>query len=260
MTTPALALHTLRDGFGIPVVLLHAFPLDHRMWIDLAAALPGAPTVLAVDLPGFGGSREPSATPSLEAAADAIAAALGPRGRVVIAGVSMGGYVALALAERHPRLVAGLALLDSKSTADDAEARANRLRIAGEIDAAQTVGPVLGMAGVLVGASSRAARPELTARIEGWIRGQRPAGVSWSQRAMAARPDRTSVLARLHRPVLIGVGQEDLLTPRSDAEHMAASAVDAQLEVIPRAGHLAVVEAPETVAKVLAPLMARSAG
>jgi pimeloyl-ACP methyl ester carboxylesterase len=258
MTTPTLALHTLRDGFGLPVLLLHAFPVDHRIWVDLAAALPGAPTVLALDIPGLGDSLPPAAGPSIDVVADAIAAALGGHTRVVVVGASMGGYLALALAARHPRLVAGLGLVDTKSTADSDEQRANRLRIAHEVEQSQTVGPVLGMAGVLIGATSRRERPELTARIEGWIRGQRPAGVAWALRAMAARKDLTAVLETFDGPVWVAVGEEDELTPLAEAEHMASAARNARLESIPGTGHLSIVEAPQAVAAGVSALMDRA--
>lgn len=257
-TTPTLALHTLRGGFGPPIVLLHAFPLDHRMWSPLAEALPGDPPVLAVDLPGLGDTPTPTATPSLDWAADAVAATIERYARAVVVGVSMGGYVALALVDRHPGLVAGLGLLDTKSTADGEAARENRLRIADRIEAVQTIEPVVPMASVLIGDTSRAERPHLTARIEGWIRGQHPAGAAWSQRAMAARPDRTEALRRYAGPVLVARGAEDALAPAADAEHMVDAARDVESVTVPGAGHLAAVEAPEGLAVAIAALRGRA--
>src|SRR5690606_22747448 len=130
VTTAPLETYTLREGYGTPLVLLHGFPLDHRRWADVAAALPGEPTGVAVDLRGLGAGPPPGKPPSIEASADATAAALTAAGitRAVVAGLSMGGYVALALAERQASLVAGLGLVDTKSTADTDDARANRLR------------------------------------------------------------------------------------------------------------------------------------
>lgn len=260
MTTPTLEMHTLRDGFGLPIVALHAYPLDHRMWAEAAAALPGNPTVLAVDLPGLGQSPIPTVPPSLEAAADGVAATLHRAGvrRAVVVGISMGGYVALALAERHPDLVAGLGLVDTKATADTEEARANRLRIAAEVSRTQTVDAVLGMPGVLLGETSKRNRSALTARVEEWIRTQRAGGVAWSQQAMAARPDRTGVLAAFAGPVTIVVGEEDGITPLSEAEHMVAAAPGSVLVRVQGAGHLSAVEEPAVVAEALGDLIERS--
>ncbi|MET4224836.1 alpha/beta fold hydrolase [Oerskovia enterophila] len=257
-TTPHLALHTLREGHGLPVLLVHGFPLDHRMWEDAAAALPSGITVLAVDLPGLGESPLGGEPPSIEAAADAVVDAARAAGieRAVVVGMSMGGYVALAAAERHADFVVALGLVDTKSTADDDAARANRLRIADAVSESRTVDAVLGMPGALLGATSKVARRGLTARLEEWIRSQRPDGVAWAQRAMAARPDRTQVLARFAGPVAVVVGEEDTLTPIEAAEHLVAAAPGATLVVVPAAGHMSAVEDAPAVANAIGDLWA----
>lgn len=258
-------VHALRPGTGLPLVLLHAFPLDHRMWEDAAALVPGAPhgaaaqPVLALDLPGLGAAQGvPLPDPSLDAAADAVAAALAEAGhdRAVVAGLSMGGYVALAVLERHPGLVAGLGLLDTKAGADTEEARANRLRIADAVESAGTVDEVLPMADALLG---RAARDRGTAdRVRAWIEAQPPAGVAWSQRAMAARPDRTALLGEFTGPALVLVGEEDQPTPVAEARR-TAGLLGVEPVVVPGAGHLTAVESPDAVAAALGALLGRAA-
>ncbi|NMR19962.1 alpha/beta fold hydrolase [Cellulomonas fimi] len=268
-----LALHTYRDGppARMPLVLLHGFPLDHRMWDDVVHLLPGERTVVAPDLPGLGsspsgedvaGALGAPSEPSLDVAADAVAATLRAAGieRAAIAGLSMGGYVAMALVERHRDLVAGLGLLDTKSTADDDAARANRLRIADTVVAEGEVAAVLGMRRALLGETNRVARPDLVDRLEQWIRSQGPVGVAWSQRAMAARPDRTSVLARFTGPALVLVGAEDDVTPPSAARHLAQALPAAEVVVVPRAGHMTSIEEPEPVAAALDRLALRADG
>lgn len=260
MTTPELETYTLQEGSGTPLVLLHAFPVDHRMWDDVVEALPDDQRVLAVDLPGMGKSPDGPQPPTIEAAADATVAALRrvDVASAVVAGLSMGGYVALAIAERDPDLVRALALVDTKSTADTEEARANRLRIADEAESAQSVDAVLGMPAALLGETSRAVRPELTTRLEQWIREQRPEGVAWSQRAMAARSDRTHVLEAFAGPVAVVVGEEDGVTPPEEAERMARAARRSQLVRVQAAGHLSAVEDAAAVADALADLVARA--
>jgi len=258
-----VTLHTFREGrpnAGPPLVLIHGFPLDHRMWLAAAAALPGEHPVLAVDLPGTPGHDRPLPVPSIESSAAYVADALADAGvtRAVVVGMSMGGYVALALAERHPELVAALGLVDTKSTADTPEAHANRLRIADEVEATGSVAPVRPMSTSLVGETTRAARPALSDQIAQWIEDQSPEGVAWSQRAMAARPDRTDVLRAFDGPVAVVVGDEDDLTPLAAAEHMVESAADAHLVVVPHAGHMAAFEQPDAVAAALADLAGRA--
>jgi pimeloyl-ACP methyl ester carboxylesterase len=258
-----MTLHTFREGDaggGLPLVLVHGFPLDHRMWLAAAAALPGEHPVLAVDLPGTPGHDHPLPAPSIDACADDVADALAQAGvaRAVVVGMSMGGYVALALAERHPELVAALGLVDTKSTADTPAAHANRLRIADEAEAAGSVAPVRPMSTSLLGETTRSARPALSDQVAAWIEDQSPEGVAWAQRAMAARPDRTDVLRAFDGPVVVVVGDEDDLTPLAAAEHMVASTPQARLVVVPHAGHLAAFEQPDAVAAALADLTQRA--
>lgn len=264
---PGNALTAVLHGGGaaddgeLPLVLVHGFPVDHRMWDETVDQLEVP--AFSVDLPGFGDAPDVAGEPSVEAYADAVAAALDARGvgRAVVAGMSMGGYVALALAERRPDLVAGLALVDTKTVADAPAARENRLRIAAEAEESGTVDAVRGMSETMLGEKSRRTRPDLVATVAGWIGEQRPATVAWAQRAMAARPDRTAVLEAYEGPVTVVVGTEDELTPVEDAEHTLAhtdAASDAALVLAPEAGHLAALEAPEHVAGALGRLHRRA--
>ena len=263
--TPTTRLNVLTYRAGprdlLPVVLLHAFPLDSRMWDDVAPLVPGARTLLAVDLPGLGSSAGPgTSAPSLDDAADAVAQTLAAVGltRAVVVGLSMGGYVALALLDRHPGLVAGLGLLDTRSTADDDDTRANRLRVAAELELSGTVDAVRPMARALLGETSRTLRPELADRIGALIEQQTPAGVAWSQRAMAARPDRTAALHGFVGPALVLVGDEDVAAPVAAAEHMVAALTAPHLVVVPHAGHLTAIEDPSSVGEAIGELAGRA--
>jgi pimeloyl-ACP methyl ester carboxylesterase len=248
------------DVDALPLVLLHAFPLDSRMWDATGALIPGSRPVFAVELPGSPGHTvglpDP---PSLDGSADLVAAALAEAGitRAIVAGLSMGGYTALALLERHPALVAGLGLLDTKSVADTPEAAANRLARAERLEQSNSVAEVLPDADMLLGETSRAARSEVRDQVLAWIREQVPAGLAWCQRAMAARPDRTEVLRAFGGPVAIVVGDEDTVTPIAQAEAMSQAAGGAPVVVVRGAGHLSAVEDPAAVAAALADLAQR---
>ena len=273
MTTDGIPrLHTLRRGSPgtLPLVLLHGFPLDHRMWLDVTDLIAGDRTVLAPDLPGFGTSpsgpdvaetvgADPS-VPSVDVMGDGVVAALRHAGieRAAVAGLSMGGYVAMSVLARHAELVAGLGLLDTKVTADDDAARATRLEVGDKVVAEQRVDAVLGMRTSLLGATNRVARPDLVERIEGWIADQGPQAVAWAQRAMAARPDRSAVLAAYTGPAVVIVGDEDEVAPVSAARQMADLLADVELVVVPKAGHMTGNESPEPVASALARLLRRA--
>jgi pimeloyl-ACP methyl ester carboxylesterase len=240
----------------VPLVLLHAFPLDHRMWAPVAAALPDLPLLL-VDLPGAGLS--PVVAPTLAQAATEVAATLKKLRfrRFVVAGVSMGGYVAMALARSHPDALAGVALIDTKSTPDDDAAKANRLEIARRVLADDSVASLAGMADNLVGPTTKRERPEVLARVREWIAQSDPAGVAWAQTAMAGRPDSGRSLGWLRVPTAVIVGEEDQLSPPAGARAMAAAIPGAELTVIPGAGHLTPVERPDAVAAALRRLYQR---
>jgi len=273
MTTDGmLALHTLRRGVpgSLPLVVLHAFPVDHRMWWDVTDLLPGERTVIAPDLPGFGTSPSgpdvaaavgaDPAVPSVDVMGDAVVASLRAVGveRAVVAGLSMGGYVALSILERHPELVAGLGLIDTKATADDDEARERRLEIARRVRAELRVEAVYGMRTSVLGATNRVARPDLVERVFAWIRDQGPSAVAWAQEAMAARPDRTALLPAYAGPALVVVGEEDELSTVDDARSMSYQLPDSELVIVPRAGHMTSIESPQPVASGLSRLLRRA--
>lgn len=246
---------------GMPLVLLHAFPLDSRMWEPVVVHLAGAARVILIDLPGLGASPLPSAgVPSLDAGADGVAAVLDRLGvrRAVVAGVSMGGYVAMALARRHADRIAGLALVDTKAEADGEEARVNRWRMAEAVLGETGTRALAPMLDTLLGPTTRIRRPGLVTSVRDRLAQAPPAGVAWSQRAMAARPDSTAVLAGLAVPSAVVVGEEDGLATPASAAALTGVLADAVLTVIPGAGHLAPLEAPRAVADALVDLVVRT--
>ena len=254
-----MSVTTIRAGAALPLVLLHAFPLDSRMWTAVAELLPDSVAVHVVDLPGAPGNSDGLPEPSLDASADWVARLLREAGigRAVVVGLSMGGYVALALAERHPELVAGLGLVDTKSVADTPEAAARRLETADLLELSGTVDPVLPGIDGLLGDTTRTARPHVREQVLAWVHDQVPVGLAWSQRAMAARPDRTGVLRAFRGPVSVVVGDEDAVTPVEQARAMA-DAAGGRLVVVPRVGHLSAIEDPAAVAATLAELVTRA--
>ncbi|WP_127131699.1 alpha/beta fold hydrolase [Georgenia sp. SYP-B2076] len=265
--TAILALHRHGPDDVPPLVLLHGFPLDATMWDDVVALLPDLP-VLTVDAPGFGASPAPgavaealgrSADPALETYADAVAASLRDAGidRAVVAGLSMGGYALLALAERHRGLLMGAGLLDTKAEADDDAARANRAQVA-EAAAERGSEAVAPMLTQVLGTTTQAERPGVVDRMRDALAAAPPEGIAWAQRAMAARPDRLAALARLDVPVLVLRGAEDAMSPQAAAGTMAQALTDVEVVVVPHAGHMSAVEEPRAVADALRRLYERS--
>ena len=240
------------------LVLLHGFPFDARMWSGVVAELGHVP-VLTVDLPGFGAaskSAEPEGA-TLESFADATAGAVRGAGvdRAVVAGLSMGGYVLMALAQRHRDLLAAVALLDTKAEADTPEAAAGRLAVARQVLEEESVAAVAGMADTVLGSTTTAQRSDVVAQVRAWLAEVSPRAVAAGQRAMAMRPDRLHVLESLGGPALVLYGSQDTVTGAKEHEQMAA-ALGTEAVVVDGAGHLSAVEAPEQVARSLAHLHA----
>jgi pimeloyl-ACP methyl ester carboxylesterase len=251
-------LYVRESGTGRPLVLLHAFPLSSAMWLEQRDALSDVCWVVTPDQRGFGGSPLGSDEPSLDVVADDVAAVLDARGidTAVVCGLSMGGYVAMAFARRHPDRLDALMLADTKAGADTAAAAANRERIAVAVTADPDSTVLLDdVLPTLTGETTKRDRPLVTGRVRALVQAAPPAAVAWAQRAMAGRPDSFDVLAGVRVPALVVVGAEDELSPVVDAEAMAKTLPDARLVVLPGAGHLSAVETPEAFNAALRELL-----
>ena len=247
-------------GDGPPLVLLHAFPLSSAMWAAQVEGLAGVARVVTPDLRGFGASAPGTDDPSLDHAADDVAALLDRMGlgAVVLGGLSMGGYVAMAFLRRHPGRVAGLLLADTKAGADPAAARENRLRIADRLDADRSTDVLVeDVLPGLTGPTTAAERPEVVARVRAMVESAPPAAAAWAQRAMAARPDSLDVLRGVDVPALVLRGDEDGLAGPADVAAMADALPQGRLETLPRAGHLTALEVPEDVVRAVRGLLER---
>lgn len=242
--------YVIEAGRGPAVVLLHAFPLNASMWSAQREALAGSYRVICPDQRGFGGTQlgHDIEDPRLDDVADDVVAMLDARkvGTFVLGGLSMGGYVAMALLRRHPERVSALVLADTKATADPPEAAANRLRIAEAVVEAGNSALLLDeVLPKLVGATTKERRPMVQGRVKALVERAPAYAVSWAQRAMAARPDSTETLKGIDVPALVIRGDEDELSSEADTEAMAAALPNATLVTIPASGHLTAVETPE---------------
>lgn len=269
-------------GGDIPLVLLHAFPVDHRMWDDCAAAIQrqaaseglGELTIWAPDMPGAGEGPIPDAVASgpldddgaypqaLDRMADAYVALLRAAGyeRAIWAGLSMGGYLALDIQRRHPDAVAGIALCDTKADADSAQARAKRLDIAATMESTGTYEPVMHFASANPLRDSTVKRShEFIERMTGFIVSQDPKGVAWRERMAAGRPDLNDQLPLITAPAAVVCGDKDPSSPPAVMEPIAErmTGTRAAFTVIADCGHFSAMEHPDELAAPLVSLVAR---
>lgn len=240
-----------------PLVLIHGYPFDHTMWYSAIASLGAQCKVLAPDLPGFGKTRiPPDAMPGMDYYADYIAATLDEyrTERAVVAGMSMGGYVALAFAEKYPQLLAGLGLISTQAAADTPEARKGRKE---SIEKIVSGGPKVA-SDALIPKAFAGNEPKNADLKNYLVKGAESAGVDglcWALEAMAKRPDRSRILSELTVPILIAHGTEDRIVPAKKMRDLAEACEKPIFVSIPGAGHATPLEEPDLIAAALARLM-----
>ena len=247
-------------GNGPALLLLHAFPVTSAMWSSQLDALCDEANALAPDLPGFGASSEAAMPSTLDALALQIYEGSRERGidRAVVAGCSMGGYLAFAMLRVAPQFVRALALINTKATADTEPARAKRLALA---ERAEREGCAFLVDEWPPGALSPATFAHNLAAVAGvraMIEQATPQGVSAAQRAMAQRPDASALLAAISVPCIVVHGLDDPMISGADAQSMAAAITGARFIGIRAAGHLPSVEQPALVSAALRELLART--
>lgn len=228
------------------LVLVHAFPLSGAMWKAERERLQKFMRVITPDLPGFGGSARQQ-KPSIPRMAQEIAARLDRlkiQEPVVIAGLSMGGYVAFEFLRIFPRRVRGLGLFSTRASADTPEAREGRLKAARKIRDEGLELFATAILPKLLGKTTIAAKPRIVEEITRMIRVNDPGGVADALLAMASRRDSSDLLGLIRCPTLVVAGEEDSFIPVSEAQGMRDRIPGAQLQVIPGAGHLVNLEQP----------------
>jgi pimeloyl-ACP methyl ester carboxylesterase len=240
-----------RQGKGT-VIFLHAFPLDAEMWLPQLRALPEGWTGVAPDFRGFGDSAPDDggaarADARLEDYADDVTALMAGLDvpRAALCGCSMGGYAAFAVVRRAPDRVTGLLLADTRSAADTDAGRTSRAAMLELLDRDGPAAIAAEMRPKLVGPTTRQERPDVLAAIDRLMGRATSRGVGFAIARMMNRPDATAELAAFQGPISVVVGEEDALTPPPEAAAMAAGVPGAACATIPRAGHLANLEAPE---------------
>jgi 3-oxoadipate enol-lactonase len=235
-------------------VLLHAFPLNARMWEPQLELASHGWRIVAPHLRGFAdGGSDPQSFTVDDYAGDVIDLLDALRiEEAVIGGLSMGGYTAFAILRRAPRYVRGLILADTRSQADTPEGVAGRTRMLQLLAEKGPSAVVDEMIPKLLGASTRASHPELADRVRTLALSNPTEAIAGAIRVLMTRPDSTALLSSIHVPTLIVVGEEDTLTPPALSEEMHRAIAGSELVVLPRAGHLSSLEQPDAFNSALA--------
>jgi pimeloyl-ACP methyl ester carboxylesterase len=246
------------NGAGIPILFIHGFPHNRSLWAPQLQGLPLHARCVAADLRGFGEST-PKPPYSMDQYADDLIGLLDTLhiDKAVVAGLSMGGYVAFATWRRHPGRVRGLVLANTKAGADSEEARAKRRSLM-EVARQQGSSAIAdSMITGMLGKSTRERRPETTNNVHRMMASSPVDGVIGALQAMMDRPDSTPTLATIDVPTLIVTGDEDAIIPVSESESMHAAIKSSTLEVITGAGHLTNLERPAAFNHVVSEFIAK---
>lgn len=232
----------------MPLLLVHGFPFNSSMWEPQVEDVGEAARVIAPDLRGFGRSDAPPAPYNVGMFAEDCASLLlhlGIEGPVIIGGLSMGGYVALEFYRRYPERVAGLVLASTRAGADSTEGKAGRDKAAETARSQGTKAIADSMLPKLLAPQNYEEQPDVVEFLQEMMEGASVEGVVGALMAMRDRPDSTPMLADIDVPTLIIHGADDQLIPVAEAEAMFAAIPDAELVIVPDAGHVPNLENPD---------------
>ena len=235
------------EGSGDPLVLLHAFPLDSRMFEPQTEALAGLRRLITPDYPGFGRSPRAPAQPDVRYYAEGVRGLLDRLGleRVVLGGVSMGGYVAFECLRLFPQRVSGLVLANTRPEPDSEEMRENRREMARRV-ADEGVGVLVELQlGRLLSPGTLEDNEEVVEKVRAMILESNPNGVVAALGATRERPDSTPLLGKIEVPTLVIGGEEDEISSPEIMGAMAEKIPDSRHVILPGAGHLSNLEASE---------------
>jgi 3-oxoadipate enol-lactonase len=231
-----------------PVLLIHAFPLNKAQWEPQIRALGDRFRLVAVDLKGFGGSDAPTDRKdyTMDSYARELKLVLDELGapQATLVGLSIGGYIAFAFHRLYPEAVGHLILADTRSEADPPEGVEKRSAQQEQVESEGIAGLVDAMPNALLCEKTRANKPDVVEEVRR-LMDNPDAGYIGGLEAMKKRPDSTGDLTSIDVPVLILVGEDDGLTPPDFSRSMHEAIGGSQLVVIPEAGHLSNLEAPD---------------
>lgn len=239
-------------GGGTPILLLHGYPLDSRMWIPLIERIQDRFLCIAPDLRGFGESAEERfgfELADLASDAHALVQRIAAETAPIVCGLSMGGYVAMRYMAMFGDQVERVVLTNTRGNADDAEAQKIRRETASKALREGTEPTVAPMLQKLLSSRSFATRPDLVESIRGMMFSTRPSTVAWALMAMANRPDSMEELSRWPCPVLCIAGQEDPITPPDALQRIASRIDGAPYRIDPHSAHLTPMESPDWFAE-----------
>jgi pimeloyl-ACP methyl ester carboxylesterase len=244
-------------GRGLPLVLVHGFPLDNRIWESQVANLSDIYRVIAPDLPGFGKSQPPRPF-TMESLADTLHTFLTQIKALpcALAGLSMGGYMSFAYERKYPTTLKALILVDTKAEADTPDGKAGRNKMIETVRTSGSPAVAAAMMPKMLSPQSQQSRPQLVQQVKSIMEACPPQTIEYALSAMRDRNDYRDCIPSIAVPTLIIVGDADAITPPAVAESMHQAIPHSKLVIIKGAGHLSTMEQPEQVNQALRQFLA----
>lgn len=245
------------QGQGTALILLHGFPLDHRMWQGQIDALSENYRIITPDLRGMGQSDVPVSNISIGNYADDVLTLMDKMGiqKAALGGFSMGGYVAFSLLRKAPKRFTALILANTRPEADGQEARKNRLNMALALYDQGAAAARDAMLPKLLTEVSKQDQPKLVDTLSNVMESMAAEGLVHACLAMAFREDAADLLSTISVPTLVIAGEQDPIAPPDVMKKMADQITGASFHVIPAASHLTPMEKPEAFNALLIDFM-----
>lgn len=241
-------------GTGMPLMLLHGFPLDHRQWLPQLQQLSSEYRLIAPDLRGFGSSSLPEQPYTMADLADDVEQVrqhLAGGEAIVLCGLSMGGYVAFEYWRRYPHHLRGLVLTNTKPQADTPEARSGREEMCQQARQSGSWSAVSSMLPKLLAAEHLEAGNPVLQATEQMLRASSVSAICAAQQALANRQDFIASLPAIQLPTLVITGASDPIAPPEATRKWAAVMPHSECQVVPSTAHLTPLEAPDTFNLIL---------
>ena len=254
--------YALDDGFlvydqigkGIPILFIHGYPLSRKMWKPQMEYLSHNASLISIDLRGHGESYPFEGPYTMDLLADDCKRLLDDldiNSKLFVCGLSMGGYITLALYRRYPQIFKGMILVSTRSGPDSAEGKANREKAIKNVSERGVAFIADEMLPKMISSVTLASKPALVNTIRDIMLATSVQGVKGALQGMKDRPDSTPLLAQIPFPVIVIHGADDQLIPIQEAEGMNQRLHDSRLITIPEAGHLLNLEQPEIFNQIL---------
>ena len=234
-------IYYTEEGKGFPIILIHGFCETNQIWSKLNPVLATKYRVISIDLPGFGKSSELSRPFTLVEVAERVINFIQQDLKLttcVVFGHSLGGYVALAMADLKPELFLGFGLVHSTALADSEERKISRGKV---IEFVEEYGVQPFVGSFIPPLFFNQSHPAIGNMVELAAQTKKQTLIGYTE-AMRSRPDRTHVLKEFTKPILLLAGERDTIIPAQTLEELAKVASNPTLVILHNAAHMGMLE------------------